>query len=362
MVEETGGRETRSTYTEEIFDVVNANSLEEVFAQEARNINIVIEDIEKYIEELKSSTEAGEFKGTRKELEDAIFAKAFLDCVEVIEDKALNFLITEAVKATVATQEFNYDLYVQHLLGAMEANKKSLIGIIPRKQKRQVEVKINAHFLGKPEEWGKAIEAYREQRKLGKVSKQNKDVGSKIWKEKIYGVGREGGQVKRFYKKKDSNVDVTDKYKNLYRETVEGRLANLDDDKAPFWYLIEHGNAIAGKKLKLDTDGVPYPSFGKTKFVSNSEKAIASAFAQIWTQYEEAARDVIENLEDKRVRALREEAEERVEAGILPEEGALISEIEIEEGNLVAFNQTWGVQVSLRNPKSGQFAPLPRGR
>ena len=299
------GRETRSTYTEKIFDVINATSLEEVFEQEAENIDSIVEEIEGLIEELESSAEAGEFEGTRRELEDAIFARAFLDCVEVIEDKALNFLIIEAVRATVATQEFNYDLYVQHLLGAMEANKESLIGIIPRKQKRQVEVKINANFLGKPEEWGKAIKAYREQRNLGKVSKQNKKVGSKIWKEKVYGVGREGGQVKRYYKRKEANIDVTDKYKNLYRETVEGRLAILSGNKAPFWYLIEHGNAQAGDKLKLDTDGVPYPSFGPTNFVRNSEKAIASAFAQIWTQYEEAARDVIEGLEDERVRALR---------------------------------------------------------
>ena len=356
-------RETRSTYIERIFDDINAASLDEVFKQEAKNIDIIIEDIENRIRELESSAETGEFTGTRGELENAIFRRAFLETVEVIEDKALNFLVTEAIRAVVVTQEFNYDLYAQHLLGAMESNKESLIGIIPYVGKKAIEVKINLNILGRPEEWGKAIKAYREQRMLGKVSRQDKGVGSKIWREKIYGVGREGGQVKRYYKKLGGSVDVTEKYKNQYRETIEGRLANVPSNKAPFWYLIEHGNASTGDKLKLDTDGVPYPVFGPTNFARNSEEAIASAFVQIWTQYEQAARDLIENLEDERVKELREKTEKKLEAGeITVAKGKLADRIRIDEGNLESYNNAKGVIIRLRDPKTGYFAKVPMGR
>ncbi len=355
------GRETRSTYIERIFENINATSLEEVFEQEAENINIVIEDIQNYIEELKTSAKAEEFEGTPGEIEDAIFRRAFLDCVEVIEDKALNFLVTAAVKAVVATQEFNYDLYIEQLLSAMEANKETLIGIIPYVRKKAIEVKVGLNSLGKPEEWGKAIKDYRGQRSLGKITKLNVDIGSKIWKEKIYGVGREGGQVKRSYKETGSK-DVNSKYKDLYRDTIIGRLANVPSDKAPFWYLIEHGNAEKGKKLKLDTDGVPYPVFGATNFVRNTEEAVTSAFLQIWTKYEEEARRIYEELEDKRVTELREKATKILEEEEKVAERKLFYKMKIDEGELEAYNNSKGVTIRLRDPKSGRYAPVPMGR
>lgn len=355
-------RETRSTYIERIFENINATSLDEVFEQEAENINIVIEDIQNYIEELKTSAKAEEFEGTPGEIEDAIFRRAFLDCVEVIEDKALNFLVTEAVKAVVSTQEFNYDLYIEHLLSAMESNKETLIGIIPYVRKKAIEVKVGLNSLGKPEEWGKAIQAYREQRSLGKITKLDTDIGSKIWKEKIYGVGREGGQVKRYYKESGSNKDVTDKYKSLYRLTVKGRLSHVPSDKAPFWYLIEHGNAERGKKLKLDTDGAPYPIFGATNFIRNTEEAVSSAFLQIWTQYEEEARRIYKELEDKRVTELREKATKKLEEDEKVAERKLFYKMKIDEGELEAYNNSKGVTIRLRDPKSGRYAPVPMGR
>jgi len=356
-VEERG-----TTYTAGIFENINATSLSEIFKQEAENVEDVISKLESYIQELEASAEAGELTGTRAELEDAIFRRAFLETVDIIQDKALDFITTEAVKAAVNTGEFNYDLYINHLLGAMENNKEGLFGIVPYVGQKSIKVKVNFELLGKPEEWGNAIQAYRKQRGLGKLSEQNKEVGSKVWKEKIYGVGREGGQVKKYFKKAETSLDITGRYKEKYNETVAGRLSYIPPNKAPFWYIIEHGNANVGDKLKLkDTSGVAYPSFGATNFVRNSELAIISAFKEAWTQYEQAARDVIDNLEDERVRELRERAQERVAAGETFGGKKLIEKIKADEVTLEAYNKEWGVQVSARAP-SGQWAKLPRGR
>ncbi len=389
-------RETRSTYTEGIFEDINATSLEEVFEQQAKNIETLREDLKVQLESLKQEVLAGDYGDIRDAfsllgIERAMFQKIFMDSVIAIKDKAHNFLITEAVKSTVATQEYNYDLYVNHLLSAMEANQDKLIAIIPNEEAKSVEVKVSLNSLGKPEEWGKAIEAYRNQRNLGKVSKRDKEVGSKIWKEKIYGVGREGGTVQRYYKKDQTSKDVTDKYKNLYRDTIAGRLANIPGgaSKAPFWYLIEHGNANVN--LGIDADGVPYPTFGPTNFVRNSELAIASAFEQIWT---ELGRETLEFIKEllkgtreittpvpppetpeerkerlrriktgqQKIRAARKvqaKVRGKVRRGEEIAEGKLAAFINTQHGRFEAYVQGESIRVSLRDPKSGQFVQLP---
>lgn len=356
--------------TKGVFEVTHAANLEEIFEQQAENIEALQKELEERIKNLEAAVEEDEFAEiSGKVLEDAIFRRAFLDCVDIIKDKAMNFLVTEAVRATVVTQEFNYDLYVDHLLTAMEANKEKLIGIIPYVGKKAIEVKVNLNILGKPEQWGKAIEKYRKQKGLGKARGamgEHGEMSSYFWKEKYYGTGREGTQVKKVYKEgkgggKKSPKDVTSKYKDKYRDTIRGRLANLPSNKAPFWYLIEHGN-INIKLGMEDEEGVPYPVFGPTNFARNSQEAIASAFLDIWTQYEEKAREIFEELEDERVRELRERTEERIEAGEKLAENRLVERIKIDEGDLESYNRTWGVQVSLRDPKTGYYAKLPTGR
>lgn len=369
----------REDYTAGVFEEINAASLDEVFEQQARNIEILQEELAVRIEELKQSVEAGELgeplsvRSIRK-IETAIYQKAFMDCVEIIQDKAMNFLVTAAVSAVVTTNEFNYDLYVNHLLSAMEANRDKIIALIPKEEARAVEVKVNLNVLGKPEEWGKAIEGYRKAKKIGKITKQpnrGPEVGSKIWREKIYGVGREGGGVTKVYSTKPSK-DVTEKYKNKYRDTVAGRLAFVKG-KAPFWYLIEHGNTSAD--LGTDSGGVPYPVFGPTHFARNSEEAIASAFKQIWEKYFEAAREIVRKLlvehykigappieteEQRRVRLLKQEVREIGAKGELKPGGKLQSFVETEKGRYEAFLQGETIRVSLRDPKSGRWIALEK--
>jgi hypothetical protein len=351
--------------TKDIFENINAASLSEVFEQEAQNIEIIQEDLIEYIKALQESASADEFTElSAKQLEDAIYRRAFMDCVEIIQDKALNFLVTEAVRAIVITQEFNYDLYVNHLLSAMEANQKKLIAIHPRVGEKAIIVKVSFNILGKPEQWGKAIKAYRQQKGLGKSRGQIGEYGelsSHFWREKYYGSAREGTQVKKIYKTSRPSRDVTKKYKGKYRETIAGRLAILPSNKAPFWYLIEHGNADVS--LGIDPEGVPYPTFGPTNFVRNTEEVVLAAFLQIWTRYESEAREILESLEDERVRELRERTREEIEKGeVKVAEGKLINTVKIDEGKLESYLQSETIRVSLRDPKTGRYADVPMGR
>ncbi|MHA1950295.1 MAG: hypothetical protein ACW99G_14725 [Candidatus Thorarchaeota archaeon] len=399
----------REYITKDVFRKTNAASLSEVFKQQADNIEDLQGYLQDFLEELEGLRVEGEFRdpttfGGIEDLNNAIYRKAFMDCVEVIQDKAMNFLVTEAVKAVVATQEFNYDLYVEHLLSAMEVNQKKIIAIIPHEESRSVEVKVNLNILGKPEEWGKAIEAYRKAKKLGRSrgrTGEHGEMSSYFWKEKIYGAGREGTRVQKGKPKKDAALlrtrkakkqrrrldkDITEKYRGKYKETIAGRLSFIPGgkSKAPFWHLIEHGNANVD--LGIDADGVPYPTFGPTNFARNSEEAIASAFRQLWDQYLEAATNFIRQLQDERVtemlehytpseEAIRRTKEEKTELRKLKRlrgrvrgkrtrdelepGGKLQAFIDTERGRYEAYLQGETIRISLRDPKSGRFVKLP---
>jgi len=378
-----------------VFEVVNARSLEDVFKEQARNMSVAIEQAEEYLRDLESEAFSEgitaydlAFAIDTRWVDDWVWKRTFIACVENIQEKAILFLSTEAVKAIVASEEFNYDLYVDHFLTALEIHEEEIIGIIPHESTKQVQVKINLDVLGKVEDWGRAIEAYRTQSGLGKIKATALDkdkaakVSSKIWKEKIYGVGREGVSVSKYFKKVEQRRDVTERYRGKYRETVFGRLSNIPggQSKAPFWYLIEHGNANVD--MGIDTDGVPYPVYGPTHFRRNAEIAILEAFRQLWEIYSRIAQEFLDDLAEK----IREEEErdwietpietvyEKVEREVF-EETVLIVAKAIEEGTPVGrgmlaqaetdigrfegYQREWGTQVSRRDPRTGQWAKLP---
>lgn len=394
----------REHITRDALSKVNAASLSEVFKQQAENIEILRKELEVYVEDLKQGLAAEGIQGPlterqRQDLRRAVFEKAFLDSVEIIQDKAINFLITEAVKATVVTQEFNYDLYVNHLLTAMEAHKEELIAIVPKDHAKEVEVKVNLNVLGKPEDWGKAIEAYRKAKGLGKSrgrTGEHGEMSSWFWKEKIYGAGREGAkitkgkpkQVLRTRKVKKERrrhtKDVTAKYRAQYQDTIAGRLASIPggSSKAPFWHLIEHGNANVD--LGLDAEGVPYPNFGPTHFARNTEIAIASAFKQIWGEYFRQAAEIVSKLileiggvsappkdkarkkrieerktELRKLKKLRGQVRGKRTRGELEPSGKLQAFVVTQRGRYEAYLQGNTVRVSLRDPRTGQFVKLP---
>jgi hypothetical protein len=405
-------RGTRSLIQKEVFEVSSARNLSDVFEQEAQNIETLRQELQDRLEDLSKAAYGGEF-GEPLNVEDldaigeAVYQRAFMDTVETIKDKAITFLVNEAIKAVVATQEYNYDLYVDHLLGALEANKDTLIAIIPRPDLGAVEVKVSLESLGKAEEWGAAIKGYREQKKLGSISSRDKERASKMWAEKYYGSAREGVKVIRGKprsttligartRRGKSNLlyqkDVTQRYKGKYRETIQGRLSFLPSNKAPFWTLIEHGNVEPHKDtdLGIDADGIPYPTFGPTNFRRNTEEAVATAFSQLYNEYLQAAVEIVRGItrgaydyredrirQSERDRRREREAKEReirqaykrhygpafeLQESIDPsaiKSPKMQAFIETERGRYEAYVQGNTVRISLRDPRTGRFVKLP---
>jgi hypothetical protein len=206
---------------------------------------------------------------------------AFAASLEKINQIAIDVLIRRAVEAAIETEEYNYDLYINHLITALNLNRNELITITPIKDAFKASIKINLNPLGGIEEWGAAVNNVREDKNLGKT----KGAASKIWKEKIYRVDREGGKVYKYFKGrgKDSKTelkDITERYVGKYKETIEARLSRLDPKKAPFWHLINEGNVSIGLGK-----GEPYPSFSGTYFVHHTELELQRRFDQIYAQY-----------------------------------------------------------------------------
>jgi len=227
---------------------------------------------------------------TRIERESIIFSEAFLKAEEFIRKYAIDYIKLEAKKAAVKSREYDYPPFLNRLLTAIDLHKKDILFIIPHKEREEVEVILDMTPLGSIEEYAQAVIQTREVLGMGRAPGE---VASKMWKEKFYKVDREGGKVSKRKKdkktKKVTKVDVTEKFRGRYKTTILTRLNYLGGDKAPYWYLLEHGSNNV--KMSSDKGGQPYPSFGATHFVSNSENAIANAFRYAFIDFKVAIED-----------------------------------------------------------------------
>lgn len=240
-----------------------------------------LNNLQGYCRELADSVEDIKNSLTRVYPEEYLKA-AFIAALSKINEVAISIVVTRAIEAAIATGEYNYQPYIDHLVGAIVLNQDELIKITPSPSFRDITVKLDFDILGSVEEWGLVVNKVREDKGLGKTG----SAASKIWREKIYAVDREGGRVPKFYKgrgkeKKGSGLkDITDRYKGKYEKTVLNRLSLLDPKKAPFWYLIEFGNV----NVSIGS-GTPYPSFGETGFVQLTEVELKKRFLQLRDKY-----------------------------------------------------------------------------
>lgn len=245
-----------------------------------------------------------------------IFAAAFNFTYELIQDKAFDFLLIEAKKAIISSVEFNYPPFVERFLQALILNYNygGMINInIDSDAEKITGVDIDLSGLGSVETYGHAVDAARANLGMGKT---DAEIASIMWKEKIYGVAREGVRVYKKYKGKvvrfsdeflqpweDKEIrygqtenpsgevseekDITERYKDKYAKTIAERLAYIPADEAPYWYIIEFGNA--GLSLSSDFGGTPYPVVEPTSFIRNTELAIEEAFSSALAIYKDEA-------------------------------------------------------------------------
>ena len=275
----------------------------------------LVEAIEDRSEELLEILE--DFKSIYNEIVDrnAVFARAFTFAYELVEEKALDFLLNNIKKALINSVEFNYPLFINHLLQAVVIgyNEGGMISIIIDSDNQEVVgVRVDMSNLGSVEEYADAVIAARDALKIGTISTRFADVRSKIWREKIYGVAREGVRVFREYYEKgkrstivklkddelnfdDSSgeiVDVTHKYEGLYDRTIQMRLDILGPNRAPYWEIINYGSI----GFLRDIGGTPYPAnIPESNFVHGTEIALENAVIDAFRQYKEDAKNFIAN-------------------------------------------------------------------
>ena len=256
-------------------------SQNDILAREKRIANQLSERtfiFERYLTETKEAIDLAQ-------RENFLYKEAFTRAAEDIDFVAFEILVNEALSACIQTGEFNWPHYLNKLETALLSNKDNLIVLVP--ENNGVTVTINMDLLGTIDEWGEVVKGAREAGGFGLV--KNAADRSRMWAEKIYKTAREGRTLSR--ETKGGIKDITDQYSGKYDYTLELRMSFLEPNKAPFWYIIEHGNADL--KLPDDSGGKAYPLFGPTNFVRNAQEAIAQAFAELYLEYKAIASSLL---------------------------------------------------------------------
>lgn len=197
----------------------------------------------------------------RIEAEKVAYEIAFLEAARTIQQNISSIVEEIVLRSCVETVEYDYEPYVTRLLTAVRLNLDKIITYIPDKSSQTVYVEVTFDPLGTPEEWMDAVEKTRELLEVGTYGdppNMDADLRSWMWKEKIYGVDREGKTVMRRRKKGDS-YDVTDRFIGKYYNTIITRLSFIPRDKAPYWYFINYGSVSIG-----EGEGTPYPRIEPT--------------------------------------------------------------------------------------------------
>lgn len=211
-------------------------------------------------------------------------------------------ILKTVIESANKTKEYSYEPYLVHLIGAININMEKLITMEkPSDSWSPPGWKIDFSPLGTVDEWAAIVDAIRKLIQLKRPYNPSfKDIGrvdlaSKKWKE-YYQADREGGDKK---------------YSGKYANTVALRLALTPKDKAPFWYLIEHGNA---SNSGMPGDGIPYPKFAATDMQKEIRTQLSREFHNVYRRYKDLIQIVINQLPPKiknRIVAADIEAEER---------------------------------------------------
>jgi hypothetical protein len=205
------------------------------------------------------------------ENKNLIFDEARAATVEYMSRNAFDILMSEALQAMAITEEYNYPLYIEKFIMALNYHSYDLIGFIPESEDR-TRIIVDLSPLGDIDDWATAVIMARNKLKVGRG--EDIEERSYYWFSKIYGPAREGMQVVS-YSKKEGEKDITENFSGKYEATLQARFENVVEEDAPFWYLIENGNAPG---TMMDEGGFPYPLVSPTHFISKSEVAIAKIF------------------------------------------------------------------------------------
>lgn len=205
----------------------------------------------------------------KKRLKDAKIAQegawksAFIDVYDSELPNAKKTLKREAKTAIKSTKEFDNTLFTIPFFRILEMDE--LYVVIPNEKTKRVWIFIDIEkYAGNVNEYFEAVELAKTQGGFGKEA--DPDKASIFWRDNIYKPARE------------ASVGRPSKQGSLQRQqywtTIALRVGNMAE-KAPWWYILEHGNNFIAKG-----EGQPYPSHGAQRFVEISERIIQEIFNQ----------------------------------------------------------------------------------
>jgi len=211
-----------------------------------------------------------------------------------IQNRAAEIFLKNAQEAVIQTKEYDYQPFRERLFSI--ATDGRLFSIAQTETGGRVNINMDV-VAGTLADYIEGIEFAKGVLDMGKIP--NPDVASKIWREKIYRVDREGGKVTKKYKGKykKGTQDITHKYKGKYKKTIEARLSSLATI-APFWSIIEYGTSIFPGK-----GGYAYPEFEGTRFVEKTRIQVQQLFNDLYGESIQQDTDYYRNAIDRYERA-----------------------------------------------------------
>ena len=276
---------------------------------------------------------------------DVLNNTAGILALEEITSVAKEIVIAETLKAVAETKEYDYAPYVERLMNALEKHMDEIITItssLPFTFNTRT-VRVSFESLGDINEWIAAAKNARVAMNMGKTRKWDIGMASHMWAEKIYGTGREGKQLPPRKRKKKGGkkgetelVDVTERYRGKYLETILTRLSFVSQDKAPFWWLIDRGNASGGGR----GEGEPYPAIAPTRFVHGIYLKLKEMYESVLVTYKEEAKRLL----DKYFQLEEEAAKKAEEIMVKLTEGISTGETDISKFNREALEVVKGIE------------------
>lgn len=241
-------------------------------------LTLLAERIEQKIQELKEEYAAKEAE------EDMIAPASFTQFLETYFDELRSILIVTTQRAIESSQEYSLPLFAERLLEAVSLPSILQLTIEPSAYSGEeasapfviAEVLMD-EYAGNIEEWAQAVIAVREElvansRAPYPPQSSSGEMRSHFFFEKYYAVDRLGKTIEKTYKKgknKGKTIDITDRYEGKYTETISRRLAYCPSP-APFWSLLEYGNAPYAGGMSSDVGGYAAPEQAPTHFVSEA--------------------------------------------------------------------------------------------
>lgn len=286
--------------------------------------------------EKQSSNLNRRIKDARISMEGA-WRAAFMDTYERLLPKSKNFFKAATRRAIENTQEFDDELFLIPIMRILDED--DLYIVVPSERTKTVSVFLAMEeFAGTIDEYFEAVDLAREIGGFGQGG--DPDVASIYWRDYLYRPAREASAGRP--------TDQQRKLTQKYWMTLELRVASMAG-KAPWWYILEHGNNFQGRG-----EGQPYPSHGAQRFVDTSERVIQALFdEEIDFVYE----DYLERISVEGIGS--EEVAERIEA--------VVTEVtdnpgEYHAGDIIAHIMDRGRRYTLYISRTGQLGYSLRPR